>query len=236
MKKSNLKKVLIPLTIAILFFSFASTVNATDDNSRVTIRPLSDWRLNNPAVTYAWGGYDPGGEVATGIFWSYWWYHPPNAPSYPEEGTYDGYIKERELNDGRAELTIYLSFRDMKVLYVRRFPDPFPADCGYALSLIDEGTMSGKTTIKLILPEPGMEIPNFWWILFGDVPGAEFVSEIGCLIGFGTLSDYSATHGYTPGATAKITVVQRALWNPLKADPMWGMWPVEIVDVQEMPN
>jgi len=228
--------VLIPLTIAILFFSFASTVNATGDNSRVTFRPLSHWTLNNPMVTHAWAGYDPGGEVLMGIFWSYWWAHPPNAPSYPEPEVYDGYIKERQLNDGRAELTIYLNFLDMKVLYVRHFPDPFPADCNYALSLIEEGVMSGKTTIKLILPEPGMEIPNYWEIFFGDVPGAEFVSEIGYLIGFGTFSEYSATHGYTPGTTAKITVVQRALWNPQIADPMWGMWPVELVDVQEMPN
>ena len=233
MRKSNLNKVLIPLTIAILFFSFTSTVHAANS---VTFRPLSDWTLNNPVVTYAWGGYDPGGEVLTGIFWSYWWNDPPRAPSYPEVETYDGYIKERELGDGRAELTIYLDFQDMKILYVRRFPDPFPAFCDYALSLIDEGEMSGITIIKFILPEPGMKIPNFWDIFYGAVPGAEMVSETASLMGFGKLSEYAETHGYTPGATAKITVVQNALWTPLKAPPIGGMWPIEIVSVQEMPN
>ena len=236
MKKSNLNKVLIPLTIAILFFSFASTVNATGENSKVTFRPLSDWTLNNPAVTYAWGGFDPGGDVLTGIFWSHWWNDPPESPNYPEGGTYNGHIKERELVDGRAELTIYLEFQDMKVIYVRRFPDPHPYWCDYALSLIEEGEMSGITIIKLILPEPGMEIPNFWAIYWDMVPGGEIVSDTASLIGFGTLSEYAKTYGYTPGATAKITVVQTGLFKHPKADPIHGMWPAEIVSVQEMPN
>ena len=235
MKKSNLNKVLIPLTIAILFFSFTSTVLATGESSKVIFRPLSDWTLNNPEVSHAWGGFDPAGEVLTGIFWSFWWNDPPNSPQYPEPTTYNGYIKERELNDGRAELTIYLDFLDVKILYVRRFWDPFPAFCDYALSLIDEGTMSGITIMKFILPEPGMEIPNYWDIVFGEVPGAEMVSEVASLIGFGTLSDYAATKEYTPGATAKITVVQKVLYNTPPA-PIGGMWPVEIVSVQEMPN
>ena len=242
MKRSTLIKFLIPLTIGILIFSFISTVYATNDSSKVTFRPLSHWTYWNPAVIYGWSGHEPGCDVPWGeagwygIFFSFWWQDPPYSPQYPDQGTYDGYIKERKLHEGGAEITVYIRFRDIKVKYVRAFPDPHPYWCGYQKNIFNEDlTMSGEAITKFILPSPDEwypYLPNLWYmVLFGV---GEMVGMSISATGFGTFSVYAATKGFTPGATAMITLIQRNIMNPPVADPYDGMWPAEIINIQEV--
>ena len=241
MKKSNLKKVLIPLTIAIFLFSFASIVHATGESSNVTIRPLSHWTHWNPQVIKAYRGPDPNTGQEYAIFFSFWWWNDPPSPLYPEPSWYEGYVKERELLDGRAEITVHIDFQDWKIRHVRFFPqDPFPGWGGYQYNLFNEDlTMSGKYTIKFILTSPNewdQYLPNIAYMEWMGEEVGLMVSDSITATGSGTLSDYAATKGFSPGATAKVTLVQRALWNPPVADPIDGMWPAEIVNIQEMPN
>lgn len=238
MRRSKLLVILVPLTIGILLFSFASTVQAK--KSTVTFRPLSHWEINNPGLIYAYLGLLPGytwdtyPEGAYGLIFSYWWSDLPNSPANPDPDTYDGNIKERELQEGGVEITVNINLKDWKILYVRAGPDPGPFGAGYALSVFDELTMSGKHTFKFILPEAGMELPSFWEIVYLEIEGVIPVFEHITASGFGILSSWSATYGFTPGARAKVTVVQTALFKPPFIDPFWGMWPVELVNINEL--
>jgi len=241
MKRSTLIKFLIPLTLGILFFSFTSTAHAARDT--ITFRPLSHWTFWNPGVIYGWSGHEPGlghepdfGPGWYGIFFSFWWNDPPFSPLYPEPSWYDGYIQERELPDGRAEITIYIDFHDWVIRYGRAFPDPHPYWAWYQMNIFNEDlTMSGRAITKFILPSPNEwypHLPNFWYMLAFEV--GEIVSISITATGFGTFSDYAVTKGFTPGATAKVTLVQGNLCNPPVADPIDGMWPVEIISIKEM--
>jgi hypothetical protein len=232
MKRAHLEKFLIPLALVILFFSFASTAWATNNASKVTRRPLTYWSLNNPAVIYAYGGYPPRSDQLYAIFFSICNIPTVPCPYPPDTFWYDGYITERELFDGRAELTIYIDFQDWEI-----------ARCiGYKPSwesymIFEEGfTMSGRVVTKIILPEPDMEIPWLFDIFFGFVEG-EFVSESMTATGYGTFTEDAANFGFTPGATGKVTLVARNLITPAPfSDPVFGWWPVELINILEMPT
>jgi hypothetical protein len=246
-KMSLIPTILIILLLTIFSLSIASTVQATDESSKVTFRPLDHWTYWNPSVIIpsAWAGYEPGSAPPLfeagwyGIFFSFSWYDPPNAPVYPDPLRYDGYIEERELHSGETEITVYIHFQDLKILYVRAFPDPHPLFCDYNLNIFTEDlTMSGIAITKFIfysLDEwPYPYLPNLNYMVYFGLGEVLFHSITAS--GFGTLSDHATTHGFTPGATAKVTLVERALYRPpIQEYPDdLGMWPAEILNIQEL--
>jgi len=251
MKRSKLVKFLLPLTLGILFFSFASTVHATGDASKITIRPLiPDWTLNNPAVFYSWGGYPSGSDqplylISFSCSDCVWAGAPdpfpipfPPIPDVDPCGDcanplwYDGYIKEKTLSDGRAELTVYINFQDWMMESCIAF--------GFG-PIFEEGfTMSGQKITKFILPAPSLEIPWLPSILMGIEEG-EMVFESITATGYGTFTVDAGVFGFTPTATGKVTVIERTLYwaaekNEYRAPWTQGIFPVEVINIIEMPN
>jgi hypothetical protein len=221
MKRSKLLSVLIPLIVGIFILSFASTVYAKNDTSKVTTYPLDPyWTTNNPSVFYWWAGPEPGGEQ---------WYIIFFGGASPDE--YDGYIKERVLPDGRAEITVYLTYQDYVIPYFETLPGWIP--------IFEPGslTMSGKDVLKFIIDEPIDEPADVPFLLFLEPKDIVFQSITAN--GFGIFSDDAEPFGFKPGATGKVTVVQRNLYPPNPppqlTDPYgYGMWPVTFINVQEV--
>lgn len=227
MKRAHLVKFLLPLALVILFFSFTSTVQAES----ITRRPIDDWTKNNPAVIYPYGGYCPASDQIYSIHFSTTscvWGDPSG--ECPDPSWYDGYIRERELFDGRAELTVYIDFQDW---VIERFIGYTPS--GEIYIIFEEGfTMSGREVTKIILPEPNMEIP--WlidiWFGEGEVPFTSMTAT-----GYGTFTEDAAIFGFIPGATGKVTLVMRNLCTPASfSDPVFGWWSVELINILEMPT
>ncbi|MFX1377883.1 MAG: hypothetical protein ACFFA4_02220 [Promethearchaeota archaeon] len=228
MKKSTLLKISIPLAIAIVFISCASTVFAASDNSKVTFRPLSDWAANNPSIFYTWAGWPPGADtpcyrILLADFFS-------GTP--PPEGTYDGYIKERELSDGRALVTVYLSLEDAP-FWLGVVPDfPFPSDPSVQI-FENAKIIKYREVIEFFIPFPGAPISSLWDIGLGDYT---FMSGVGH--GVGIFTDYAENFGFTSGEKGMMTINQRGLVHAALRNGFKGalgdLFPVEIINVHEI--
>ncbi|MFW9785144.1 MAG: hypothetical protein ACFFFB_22880 [Candidatus Heimdallarchaeota archaeon] len=227
MNRSKLLKISIPLAIAIVFLSCVSTVYAASNNSKITFRPLSDWEANNPSIFYAWAGRPPGADTPLyRIFLADFFSGTP-----PPLGTYDGYVKERELSDGRALVTVYLSLKNAPFWLVA-FPN-FPLDPS-AQIFENAKIIEYREVIDFYIPYPGAPIPNLWDIALEDYT---FMSGAG--FGIGIFTDYAEeTLGFTSGNKGMMTINQRglvyaALQNEFKG-ALGDFFPAEFIKVKEI--
>ena len=230
MRKSKLVKFLLPLTLGILLFSFASTVRAKPGD--ITIRPLDDWIEQNRTVLFRYECHKPGTEDKYAI---------DLRNPYPD--SYDGYIKVRELPDGRAEFTVYINFQHKHALCSCSTENPTASTEEMSDNIFEEGlTVTGRVVSKFILDGPYAEIPlllDMW--LEGALVSRHIVAT-----GYGTFSAAAGPHGFTPGATGKVIINHHSLHfagsqnefrPPNKADVDWGLFiPVEQINVLEIEN
>jgi hypothetical protein len=207
MKRSKLVAVSIFFLIAIVFLSSVANANACCHRRRVTYRPLSDYTENNPSVFYWWVGPAPTYDFVLDLM---------GDGNPPSKGFYTGFIKERELSDGRAEITAYLT----------AFGIPFWLWNSSGTELVMEGIMLWYFEIeKFIIEKPGAEIPC---ILDLPFPSSWLVIS-GCGMGYGTFTEFAEGFGYTPGAKGMFFMNQYAY---VENDILY--WPNEIHEMWEL--
>ena len=217
MYKTKTKKIIYGiLALGLIFLSLTSVVSAYGYRRRVTYRPLSDWTLNNPRVVL---GYTTNWDLLPEG-----WIVRPNF-GVEDTGQYYGYIRQEILDDGRAELTVYIIGKNSpRTLY--RLSDwfdffagePFPED------VLENLEMDFFTIIKFIVPEPNKEIP-FLFSLFEEP--YEWVSLIFIAYASGIFTDYAGEFEYTPGEVGRIFLLQSNYINEDGEE----IWPHEIIDV-----
>ena len=242
MKRSKLaSRSLIFLLVGIMCFGFLSTAHA----ARVNIRPIEDWLVNNP--TGSGGNYMNNDYVInTG--------NPFLRPILLDEillvngeTTYDGYIQERILNDGSAQLTVHLwvynapltvynfpEFYNYLLWWIGIITDPVPRPTAIIGSYAD-GCIDYKYQFTFNLPGPGLEIPNLWDLIFS---GVEVMTHINGK-GYGTFSEAAAPQ-FPPGTKGMVTLNQICLVKPqlegLDINKLYGieLWPIELISLQQI--
>ncbi|MFW9822989.1 MAG: hypothetical protein ACFFE4_08650 [Candidatus Thorarchaeota archaeon] len=233
MKRSKLIKVSLLLMIAIYFLGCVSSITAASDKSKVTNRPFSHWTENNPGVVYGWGGWPPGvekifppeGDIRFYRFLlARFWEGPP------PEGTYDGYIKERELSGGRALVTVVITLKDSP-FWVSVWPDS-PADLT-AQMFADGKIVTYREVTSFYIEYPGAPIP----FLF-DIPVEDLVFGSGVGHGIGIFTAWAEQWGFTPGERGMAFVNQRGLFHAASRNGFKGAlefgYSAEIVDVRQI--
>jgi hypothetical protein len=239
-QSKTLPKILIFLMITLMCFGFISTVQA-----RVTMRPIEHWLLNNPTGT---SGNFVNNDYTINIG------NPFFFPILQDEiflvdgeTTFDGYILERVLNDGSAELTVNLwvynapltiyNFQEWR-MYVLWWLGIIPGPISPPNAIIgayEDGYIDYYYQYVFTLPSPGIEIPSMWDIYFS---GAEIRMKTTGK-GYGTFSENAAPF-FTPGATGMVTLNQMSLTMPqlegLEINKLYGteLWPVELINVQQI--
>ena len=233
-------KILIFLIVGIMGFGFISTVQA-----RVTFRPIEDWLFNNPTGS---GGNYINDEYTINLG------NPFMRPILLDEiflvdgkTTFDGYIIERVLNDGSAQLTVNLwvhnapltvysfpEFLEYLLWWLGYIPGPVPQP-NAIIGAYGDGYIDYQYRYTFNLPSPGMEIPNMWDLYFS---GADIrVQIIGK--GYGTFSENAAPY-FTPGAKGMVTINQICLMKPqlegLDINKLYGteLWPIELINIQQI--
>jgi hypothetical protein len=233
MKRAKLLKLSIPLLITLLFLSYASIAYGASDNSKVTIRPLSDWAINNPGIVYGWGGWPPGAEKEFPpgedtrlyrLLLCRFWEGPPTS------GTYEGYIKERALSDGRALVTIVITLKDTP-FWLSVWPD---GPGNPATQMFEDGKIVTYREVFTFYNEyPGAEIPFMF-----DIPMEVWVFTSGVGHGIGIFTDWAEQWGFTPGEKGMAFVNERGLFHAATQNGFKGAlefgWSAEIVDVRQI--
>ncbi len=211
MNRLKLKtKVYITLVIGLFFLSIASVGTAWSPRSRVTYRPISDWVENNPPVIYG--------------FTTNWDLLPEGyilRPVIDDPDQYSGYIKEKELDDGRAEVTVYVFGKGCPI----RLFGLADAFGGVWKDIMVDTSYYCIYVQKFILPEPGREIPNLWDIYDGIV--GEMVSGYSFGFGYGTFTDYAETFGFTSGETGRVFLHQEFYFDEEGNE----IWPHETIEI-----
>lgn len=251
MKKN---RTILVITFGIFFLGFIPAVAAS---GRVTKRPLDDWLDPNYEFFFwgedNWGFADffspySGLVVKMGFPWPKAGFGPwVNDLLYETslvvgETIIEGHITERELNDGQALITLHLDVTNapLTVYDFFEFLD-------YCFGVTDEvqpilgaegdGYIDYKVVCKIIIPEPGDDLPTVWGIW------DNYISVNIHGIGYGTLTEHAVELGFaeTAGATGMLKLHQIALFKPdfkpehPKYDADWGdFWPVETIEIFEM--
>lgn len=252
-----LPKLIILGFLGIFIFSVIPVVTANE--GKVTERPLDDWLI--PNWNFFWWGEQnwafadfvspyTGYVAKMGFPW------PCDNEicgfgSFVEDMVYenslvsgdtiiDGNIKERELADGTALVTLQLDVKNAPLTMYDIYDLIFycfglTPEAQAILGAGEDGYIDYKVLIKFIIPYPGAPLP----IVLGV-----WDNYISCNIhgiGYGTLTEYSANFGYTPGAEAMVELHQICLFKPdfkedhPKYDPLYGdLWPVETVEIYEI--
>ncbi len=226
MNKTKSKKILYGLlALGLIFLSFPSVVHAWGDRRRVTYRPLSDWTLNNPRVLL--------GSTTNWDLLPEGWIIRPNS-AVEDNGHYCGYIREKVLDDGRAELTVYIVGKDSPRSIYRLsewFDYWYVPDTPWPEDILENVKMDFFTILKFILPKPNDEIP-FLFDLF-DEPN-EWVSQMIIGTASGTFTDHAGAFGpapgFTPGEEGRVFIFQVNYINEDGEE----VWPYEIVNVYEV--
>ena len=213
MKRSKtIKLSVLALVIALIFTGFIFSVTATSRRSTLKYRPLSHYTKNNPSVFYFWIGPSPTYHLRLDL--SDFFFGEGNPP--PKD-TYDGYIEERELPDGRAEISIYLELHDAP-FWVWSPP------LGEEAKLVMEGKIDWYYGVeRFILDRPGAEIPNILTI-------EDYLLVAGSGTGYGTFTESAADLGFEPDTEGKLYVFQYG-----DISNGWpGEWPYEILDLYQL--
>ena len=210
MNRLKLKtKVYITLVIGLFFLSIASVGTAWGPRSGVTYRPLSDWVENNPRIIYGFTtNWDllPDGYILI--------------PRIDNPDQYSGYIKEKTLDDGRAEITVFVFGKGCPISLFGLAdafggnPQDIMVDTSYYCIVME----------KFILPEPSMEIPFFFDILFG---AGEMVSSYSIGFGRGTFTDYAETFGFTSGELGSVFLHMESYIDEEGNE----LWPHETIEI-----
>jgi hypothetical protein len=201
----------ILLVLAFLVLSFASITNAAAyRRGRGRYRPISDWVLNNPRVIYgSTTNWDllPEGYIVR--------------PIIENSEQYDGYIRERILEDGRAELTVYIRGIDcpFSLYSLQEWYDWEEQD------LLIDTEYNCIVIEKFILPEPNQEIPNIFDI-YGGVMG-EWVSTFSIGFGSGIFTEHAESFNFDPGDEGYVFILQKGYITPEGEE----VWPYEIINV-----
>jgi hypothetical protein len=209
MKRSKAVKLSLALVIAFVFLGCVFYANAWSRRTTVKYRPLSHYMKNNPSVFYWWYGPAPNYEYRLDLAE----FLPFGEGTPPPKGTYDGYIEERELPDGRAEITVYLHLHDAP-FWLKSSSDPD--------KLIMQGMIDWYFGVeKFIIQRPGAEIPFILEIPYPD----DYLSIYGSGMGHGIFTSFAEDFGFTPGTEGTFYLFQ------------YGegfYWPYEILDVYEL--
>ena len=209
MKRTKLVKFSVVLVIALFFLSCVSTVNAWGRQGTVRYRPLSDWTKNNPSVFYWWIGPCPTYQYRLDLAE----YSPFGEGTPPPKGTYCGYIKERDLPGGRAEITVYLTLHDA----------PFWIWNWMEGNLVLEGMIDWYFEIeKFIIERPGAELP---FILDIDYPN-DWLAMSGCGSGHGIFTEFADE--FTQGAEGAFFMFQYCY-----VKHGVDYWPYELLNLYE---
>jgi hypothetical protein len=210
MNRSKLVKVSILFVVAIVFVSCIVNVNACGHRRKVTYRPLSDWTESNPSIFYWWIGPSPTYEYRLDLAN----YLPFGEGTPPPKGTYGGYIKERKLPDGRAEVTVYLTLHGA----------PFQIWNWMEGNLVLEGRIDFYFEIeKFIIEEPGADLPFILDIVYPD----DWIMMSGCGWGHGIFTEFA--EGFNAGAKGMFFMYQYCY-----VEDGIDYWPYEILDLYEL--
>jgi hypothetical protein len=228
MRRYKFMRLTLFLIIALTFLGFVSMVSAASDKSKVTFRPLSDWEANNPSIFYGWGGWPPGTDspvyrLVLADFLS-------GTP--PPTGTYDGYIKERILSDGRTLVTVYLSLKNAP-FWLSVMPDfPYPSDPSTHI-FENAKIIEYREVVEFFIAFPGAPIPNLFDI---DIVDYTYMSAVGH--GIGIFTDYAEGFGFTSGEEGMMMINQRGLVHAAFQNDFKGalsdLFPVEIINVHQI--
>jgi hypothetical protein len=203
------------LALGLLFLCFPSVICACGYQRSVTYRPLSDWTLNNPRVVL---GYTTNWDLLPEG-----WIIRPNS-AIEDNGQYYGYITEKKLHGGRAELTVYIFGKNSprSVYRLQEWFDyfdggPFPDD------ILENVKMDFYAIYKFILPKRNQEIPFIFDI-------SEWIS--GMIIGtaYGTFTEHAGEFGFTLGEEGRVYLFQYFYINEEGEE----IWPYEIVNLYEV--
>ena len=205
MKRSKIVKLsVLVLVVGFVFMGFVIGVTAANRRKTVKYRPLSHYVKNNPSVFYWWVGPFPTYDYVLDMY---------GDGSSPPLGTYGGSIEERELPDGRAEITVYLSAHDVPFWIVGLMDG----------TLVMEGLIEWYFEVeKFIIERPGAEIPCILDIPYPD----DFLIITGCGEGHGIFTESASDFGFTPGGEGMFYLFEYA--------DEFGNWPYEILDVCEL--
>lgn len=252
-KKMKKKHAILVVTIGALLLGFFPAVTA----KQVTARPLDDW-LDANYSAFPWGAqnwafsdfYSQESWLAAkmGFPWPKAGFGPFVTDLIYENGLVvgdtiiEGSIKERELSDGTALITLQLDVKNAPLtvynifdlmLYCRGITtDPMPV-----LGLEEDGYIDYKVIYKFIIPEPGAPLPDTWSTF------DNYVSMNLHGIGYGTLTERAVELGFaeTAGGIGMLKLHMIALFKPdfkedhPNYDPMLGdFWPVDTVEIIEL--
>jgi hypothetical protein len=230
MKRYKFMKLSLFLVLTLTFLAFVSMISAVSDKSKVTFRPLSDWEATNPSIFYTWGGWPPGTDTpAFRILLADFFSDTP-----PPEGTYDGYIKERKLSDGRALVTVYLSLKDAPFWLCLAPGFPNPSDPSTYI-FENSKMIEYREVVEFYIPFPGALIPNLWEISWENYT---FMSAVGH--GTGIFTDYAESIGigFSSGEKGMMTINQRGLVHASFQNGYKGAlrdsFPAEIINVHQI--
>lgn len=251
----NKKKVILVITVGVLFLGFVPAVAA---GGRVTERPLDDWLDVNYAalpwgVAENWAFADFASPYTNLVCKMGFPFPLAGFGPFVNDMIYenslvigdtiiDGNIKERELNDGRALVTLQLDVKNAPcsvydytdfIFYCLGF-GPYPQ---VVLGDGIDGYIDYTVLVKFYIPEPGAPLPDIFSIWDNYIS----VNIIGT--GFGILTERAVELGFasTAGVPGRVRLHQIALVKPdfiethPKYDPFYGeMWPCEQVEIFEM--
>ncbi len=213
----SIKKAYLFVALMLIFFCFAPiiSVNAWGQHAKVTYRPLSDWTLNNPRVVL---GYTTNWDLLPEG-----WVIRPNF-AVEDTGQYYGYIREEELDDGQAELTVYLYGKNSprSVYQLQEWFDFFGGE-QFPGEILENLNMDFFAEYKFILPGPGQPIPFEFAI-------TEWISGIIVGIASGTFTEHAGEFGFTASKEGIVFLLQSFYVDELGD---W-VWPYEIVDFYEV--
>jgi len=259
MKKNT--RLLLLATTTLLICCFIPTIVAA---GRVTERPLEDWLQPNYDF-FVWGdqNWAFGDFVSpySGLVCKMGFPWPCDNEvcgfgPFVEDLVYenslvdgdtiiDGNIKERELNDGTALITLSIDVKNapLTVYDFIEFIDycfGAPSEPEPLMGDGIDGYINYKVEVKFIIPHAGDPLPNVWSVW------DNFISCSVVGTGYGLLTEHAVELGFAKnvGALGMLKLHQICLFKPnlpdivpkyIKYSPVYGeLWPVETVEIYEL--
>jgi hypothetical protein len=161
-----------------LILVILAPIGLVQARGNTTYRPLSDWETNNPTVFLGWR------DEFAGLIYFIENAGPLGDGTPPDEGSYDGYIREKTLKDSTAELTLVLWGKNLRFWLYKWIGTPGnpSGTINFAELLLDDAFMKQYyVKLKFTMPEPGAEIPSVWalmganqiisWLVYGKGSG-----------------------------------------------------------------